>query len=224
MYNKKGFITFDLAKAKEHAAKYKSATGKTLEFSQPVDPSAEAQASAKLFQQMMKKAGITMNISNEDTATITAKAFPSPDSGKVNEYQLYPTTLFEGVGSEFTLPFLQSNSFANPNNSTLKGLGALAPLFGAFGRVINPARFADPAQDALVWGAQYATTDRQAKLKAVTEYVQKTAGVLPGPSLQYGFAFGAKVKGYDKYVLASGGRGKAVTNAGVNWVGVYIEK
>jgi len=229
MYNKNGFITFNLAKAKEHVAKYKAATGKDLTFTQPVDTSAEAQASAKLFQQMMKKAGITMNISTEDTATITAKAFPAPTSGKVNTYQFYPTTLFEGTGTAFTLPFLQSNSFSAPNNLQLRGIAAsspaLAQLFGAFGRVINPARFADPQQDALVWGAQYETgATRGAKLKALTKYLQETAAVLPAPSLQYGAAFSAKVKGYDTFTLASGGRGKAITNAGPAWVGVYLEK
>ena len=225
MYNKNGFITFNLAKAKEHAAKYKAATGKVLTFTQPVDTSAEAQASAKLFAQMMKAAGIVMNISTEDTATITAKAFPSPSSGQVNSYQFYPTTLFEGTGTAFTLPFLQSNSFSAPGNNQLKGLGALAPLFGGFGRAINPARFADPQQDALVWGAQYDTgATRAGKLKALTKYLQETAAVLPGPSLQYGAAFSAKVKGYDTFTLASGGRGKAITNAGPAWVGVYLEK
>jgi len=226
MYNKKGFISFNLAKAREHVAKYKAATGKDLTFSQPADTSAESQASAKLFQQMMKRAGITMNISTEDTATITAKAFPSPTSGQVNTYQLYPTTLFEGTGTAFTLPFLQSNSFTAPNNLTLRGLGALAPLFGAFGRAINPARFADPKQDALVWAAQYSPdkASRPAKLRALTAYLQETAAVLPAPSIQYGFAFNSKVKGYDTFTLASGGRGKAMTNAGAAWVGVYLEK
>jgi peptide/nickel transport system substrate-binding protein len=225
MYNKKGFVSFNLAKAKQHAAKYTAATGKTLTFSQPADVSADSQASAKLFQQMMKKAGITMNISTEDTATITAKAFPTPGTG-FNSYQLYPTTLFEGTGTSFTLPFIQSNSFRAPGNLTLAGLGALAPTFGAFGAVINPGRVADPEQDKLVWAAQYSPdkASRTAKLKAVTEYVQKTAGVLPAPSIQYGFAFNSKVKGYNTFTLASGGRGKAMTNAGAAWVGVYLEK
>ena len=225
MYNTKNFISFDLAKAKEHAAKYKAATGKTLTFSQPADTSAESQASAKLFQQMMKAAGITMNITTEDTATITAKAFPSPTSGQVNTYQLYPTTLFEGTGTAFTLPFLQSNGFLAPNNRQLAGLGALAPLFGAFGRAINPARFADAQQDTLVWGAQFDTTaQRRAKLRQLTEYLQKTAAVLPAPSIQYGAAFASNVKGYDTFTLVSGGRGKAITNAGPSWIGVYLEK
>ncbi len=225
MYNEKSFITYDLAKAKAAVAAYKKDTGKDLTFTTPADTSPEAQASAKLVKQMMKAAGITMNISTEDTATITSKAFPSPSSGKVNEYQLYPTTLFEGTGTSFTLPFLQSNSFAAPNNQFLAGMGALAPLFGGFGRVINPARFADKTQDALVWAAQYDTTaTRKANLLKLTEYLQSTAAVLPGPSIQYGWAFNENVKGYEKFQLAAGGAPKPVSNAGAAWVGVYIEK
>ncbi len=225
MYNEKSFITYDLAKAKAAVAAYKKDTGKDLTFTTPADTSPEAQASAKLVKQMMKAAGLTMNISTEDTATITAKAFPSPSSGKVNEYQLYPTTLVEGTGTSFTLPFLQSNSFAAPNNQFLAGMGALAPLFGGFGRVINPARFADKTQDALVWAAQYDTTaTRKANLLKLTEYLQSTAAVLPGPSIQYGWAFNENVKGYEKFQLAAGGAPKPVSNAGAAWVGVYIEK
>lgn len=225
MYNEKSFITYDLAKAKAAVAAYKKDTGKDLTFSVPADTSPEAQASAKLVKQMMKAAGIMMNISTEDTATITSKAFPSPSSGKVNEYQLYPTTLFEGTGTSFTLPFLQSNSFAAPNNQFLAAMGALAPLFGGFGRVINPARFADKTQDALVWAAQYDTTaTRKANLLKLTEYLQSTAAVLPGPSIQYGWAFNENVKGYEKFQLAAGGAPKPISNAGAAWVGVYIEK
>ena len=225
MYNTAGFIKYDLAKAKAAAAAYKRDTGKNLSFQLPADTSAEAQASAKAFAQIMRKAGITVNILTQDTATITTNAFPSPASGRVNPYQMYPTTLFEGTGTGFILPFIQSNGYTAPGNLTLRATGALAPLFGGFGRLINPARFSDPAQDALVWAAQFDTTSaRRAKLKAVTKYMQENAAVLPVPSIQYLYGFNANLKGFDTFVLASGGRGRAMTNAGVNWTGVYLEK
>ena len=225
MFNTAGFVKYDLAKAKQYVAAYKAETGKDLSFQLPADTSAEAQASAKAFAQIMKKAGITVNILTQDTATITSTAFPSPTSGRVNTYQMYPTTLFEGTGTGFILPFIQSNGYAAPGNQTLQATGALAPLFGGFGRLINPARFSDPAQDALVWGAQFDTTAaRRTKLKAVTKYLQETAGVLPVPSIQYLYGFNKNLKGFDTFILAAGGRGRAMTNAGVNWTGVYLEK
>jgi hypothetical protein len=33
-----------------------------------------------------------------------------------------------------------------------------------------------------------------------------------------------KLKGWDKFTLASGGAGVPMTNAGINFVGVYLEK
>jgi ABC-type transport system substrate-binding protein len=228
-YNKAGFITFDLAKAKQYVAAYKAETGKDLTFTLPADPSAESQASAKTFAQIMKKAGITVNISTEDTATITANAFPSPSTGKTNPYQMYPTTLFEGTGTEFTLPFVQSNAFSAPGNLFLPGLtrasAALGGLFKNFGAIINPARLNDPALDALVWKAQFDTTStRTANVKAVTKYLQEQAVVLPAPTLGYSTGMSKKLKGWDKFTLASGGAGVPMTNAGINFVGVYLEK
>jgi ABC-type transport system substrate-binding protein len=229
MFNKAGFITYNLAKAKQYATAYKAETGKALTFTLPADPSSESQAGAKTFAQIMKKAGITVNIATEDTATITAKAFPTPSSGQVNPYQMYPTTLFEGTGAEFTLPFIQSNSFNAPGNLFLGGLtrssAALGFVFKNFGAVINPSRLNDPALDALVWKAQFDTTNsRRANLKAVTKYVQEQAVVLPGPTLGYATGLSKKLKGWDKFTLASGGAGIPMTNAGINFTGVYLEK
>ena len=225
MFNPQGFPQFDLAKAKAAVAAYKKDTGKDLTFQLPADTSAESQASAKAFAQIMKKAGITVSILTQDTATITSSAFPSPVSGKVNPYQMYPTTLFEGTGTSFTLPFLVSNSFQAPNNLTLRVLPAsAAALFGGFGRLINPARFSDPTQDSLVWSAQFDTTSaRRTKLRAATKYIQENAMVLPMPTIQYLYGFTSNMKGFETFTLASGGRGRAMTNSGVNWTGVYLE-
>lgn len=224
MFNPQGFITFDLAKAKAAVAAYKAETGKNLTFQLPSDTSAEAQASAKAFAQIMKKAGITVSILTQDTATITSSAFPSPTSGKVNPYQMYPTTVFEGTGTSFTLPFLVSNMFTAPNNRTIASLGALGVFFGAFGRAINPGRFTDTTQDSLVYAGWYDTTSaRRTKLRAATKYIQENAMVLPAPTIQYLFGFSSNMKGFDTFTLASGGRGRPMTNSGVNWTGVYIE-
>lgn len=228
-YNTAGFVKYSPAKAKQYLAKYKAETGKNLTFTLPADPSAESQASAKTFAQIMKRAGITVNISTEDTATITAKAFPSPTTGQVNPYQMYPTTLFEGTGTEFTLPFIQSNSFNAPGNLFLGGLtrasAQLGFLFKNFGAAINPSRLNDPKLDALVWKAQFdITKSRTANLKAVTKYLQEKAVVLPAPTSGFATGMSKKLKGWDRFTLASGGAGLPMTNAGINWVGVYLQK
>ncbi|MEN9300668.1 MAG: hypothetical protein RLZZ254_449 [Actinomycetota bacterium] len=219
MFNQQGFPKFDLAKAKEYVAAYKKDTGKDLAFQLPADTSAESQASAKAYAQIMRRAGITVNILTQDTATITKTAFPTPGTG-VNTYQMYPTTLFEGTGTSFTLPFLQSNGFRAPGNLSTRAIPALA----LFGGAINPARFSDTTLDSLVWAAQFDTTsDRRNKLRAATKYIQENAMVQPMPTIQYVYSFASNMKGFDTFTLASGGRGRAMTNSGVNWTGVYIE-
>jgi len=223
-YVKAGFPTYDLEKAKKYVEAYTKETGKALTYSTPADPSAESQANAKVAQQIMKKAGITMNISTEDTATITAKAFPRPGTG-VNTYQAYPTLLFEGDGVEFIFPFMVKNMFGTPNNKLTAGLGPFAPTFLAFGALINPGRTSDAALDTAVHSAWYDTTSgRNAKIKAAVKYYQENAFSLHGTHLAYFTGVNKKLKGWDTFFLASGGKGIPMTNAGINFTGLYIEK
>ena len=227
-YTRAGFPTYNLAKAKQYVAAYKKETGKNLVFTQPADTSAESQASAKATQQILKKAGITMNISTEDTATITAKAFPTPGTG-FNAYQAYPTLLFEGDGVEFTFPFMVRNMFMTPNNKLVAGLGGPRSLAGgtflAFGALINPGRTADAALDAAVFSAWYDTTSgRNAKIRAAMKYYQENAFSIAGTSQTHFTGVNKKLKGWDTYFLAGGGKGFPMTNAGINYTGLYLEK
>ena len=224
MHNKAGFLKHDVKKAKEYAAAYKAETGKDLTFQLNADTSAESQANAKAAQQILKKSGINTTVLVEDIATQVAKAFPATAEilqGKLNPYQAYPVLLFEGRGTSFTLPFVQSNVFRAPGNGKL----ALTPLFSAIGAGLNVTRHRDAALDELVWSAlSDVTKARTAKLKAITKYIQENAVLIPTPTQQYGFGFSKKLKGFDKFILASGGQGRPMTNAGVNWTGVYIEQ
>jgi len=227
-YVQAGFPTYDLAKAKKYVAAYKAETGKNLTYTVPADTSAESQANAKAAQQIMKKAGITMNISTEDTATITAKAFPSPGTG-VNPYQAYPTLLFEGDGVEFVFPFMVRNMFLTPNNKLVAALGGSASAGGramlGFGLLINPGRTSDTALDAAVQAAWYDTTSgRNAKIKAAVKYYQENGFSLHGTHMAYYTGVNKKLKGWETFFLASGGKGIPMTNAGINFTGLYIEK
>ena len=77
MYNTKGFIQYDLKKAKAAAAAYKTETGLDLEFSFPYTAgSTESLANASLIQKYMTEAGIKMNLLPLTTAEIIQRAFP----------------------------------------------------------------------------------------------------------------------------------------------------
>ena len=224
MHNKAGFLKFDTKKSKAFQAAYTKDTGKKLTVQLVATTSADSKANAQAAKTILKKAGIESTLLVEDGATQVANAFPGPTQvaqGKFNPYQAYPVLLFEGEGTGFILPFLSPNVFREPGNDFLK----LVPDFIAFGVSLNVTRHTDAALSALVWGAKQDTTSARAgKLKAVTKYVQENAVVVPTPTLSYTYAFNSKLKGFDKFTLAAGGAGIAMTNAGVTWTGVYVQK
>lgn len=225
MYNKQGYLKTDIKKSKQFQAAYKTETGKDLSVELNATMSAESLANAKAVQQILKKAGITATINQEDGATQVAKAFPgaaSAAAGKLNPYQAYPVLLFEGTGTGFILPFISPNVFKEPGNlsTTVK-----TPLLAAVGMALNVTRHADTALATQVWDAKAdITSARNTKLKAVTKYLQENAVVVPTPTLAYTFGFSSKIQGFSKFKLASGGLGIPMTNAGINWTGVYVTK
>ena len=94
------------------------------------------------------------------------------------------------------------------------------------GLSLNTTRHKDTARDALIWAAagETNTAKRAAAWKAVTKYTQENAFNIPVPGQQYGVTTSKKLKGYDKFTLASGGAGIAIANFGINYSGVYLEK
>jgi ABC-type transport system substrate-binding protein len=225
MYNKAGYLKTDIKKSKQFQAAYKGDTGKDLTVELTATMSAESMANAKAVQQILKKAGIKSTINQEDGATQVAKAFPgaaNAAAGKLNPYQAYPVLLFEGNGTGFILPFISPNVFKEPGNlsTTVK-----TPLLAAVGMALNVTRHSDTALASLVWDAKAdITSARATKLKAVTKYLQENAVVVPTPTLAYTFGFSSKLQGFSKFKLASGGLGIPMTNAGINWTGVYVTK
>jgi peptide/nickel transport system substrate-binding protein len=219
MYNTKGFKKFSLANAKAELAKYKAATGKDLEFTLPVAETTASLANAKAIQQIMAKAGIKVTLNQETGSAIVAKAFPAPGTSAGNPYQALPILLFEGQGTAFTIPFLVSNTANDVGN--FSGKGPLAGL-AAFYPLLSLTRPKNAAVDKALFDAR--ATGTSAALKSATEVVQNAAIVVPTPTLTYFYGLNPKLKGFDTYTLAAGGKGKAMTNAGINWTGVYVSK
>jgi peptide/nickel transport system substrate-binding protein len=216
MYNKAGLKTYNLANAKTEAAAYKAATGKDLAFTLPVAETTASMANAKAIQQIMAKAGIAVTLNQETGSAIVAKAFPTPGTSLGNPYQALPILLFEAEGTTFTIPFLVSNTAADTGN--MMGFTGLKPFYG----LLSLTRHKNTAVDKALFDARAAGT--KAAFAAATEIVQNNAMVIPTPTLQYFFGLNAKLKGFDTFYLASGGKGKPMTNAGINWTGVYISK
>ncbi len=95
-----GMITFDLAKAKEKVAKYKTETGKDLAISLPIADSTESAASGALTCDFMKAAGIACTL----MAPVTSTAYILRGFGL--QQQLTNFNVLSGPYAEFGLLFL----------------------------------------------------------------------------------------------------------------------
>jgi ABC-type transport system substrate-binding protein len=228
LYNKAGYIKYDLAKAKAAVAAYETGTGKKLEFTINVAVGdSGGMDNAKFLVAMWKKAGMTVSINNSYTsAELVAKVYPSAGDvaqGKLNPFQLTNINVYENRGTDFILPFLPSNAFGEPGNIKAAQTGGAVLAVGA---QLQPLRHKDAAFDALIWAAAKETNaaNRIAAWKAVTKYVQENAYNIPIPGQQYGVFLNKKLMGTDRFILASGGQGIAMSNFGVNYTGAYLQK
>jgi ABC-type transport system substrate-binding protein len=228
MYNKAGAIKFDLAKAKAAVKAYEAETGKKLEFTMQVATGDTGGLdNTKFVAAMFKKAGMNVTVSQTfSSAELVAKVYPGAADvaqGKLNPFQFNTLNLYENKGTDFILPFLPSNVFTEPGNTKGAESGGLLTLIGMS---LNTTRHKDTARDALIWAAagETNTAKRAAAWKAVTKYIQENAFNIPVPGQQYGVTASKKLKGYDKFILASGGQGIPMSNFGINYAGVYLEK
>jgi ABC-type transport system substrate-binding protein len=228
MYNKAGYLKFDLVKAKAAVAAYKAETGKDLEFAiQVAVGDTGGMDNAKYLVAMWKKAGMTVTINNSYTsAELVSLVYPGAAAvaqGKLNPFQLANLNVYENKGTDFILPFLPSNSFTEPGNVKAAQTGGAVLAIGA---QLQPARHSDKAYDTLIWAAasEIDPAKRTAAWKAVTKYNQENAYNIPIPGQQYGVFLSKKLMGTDKFILASGGQGIAMSNFGINYTGAYLEK
>jgi hypothetical protein len=56
------------------------------------------------------------------------------------------------------------------------------------------------------------------------KYYQENAFSIAGTSQTHFTGVNKKLKGWDTYFLAGGGKGFPMTNAGINYTGLYLEK
>ena len=223
MYNKTGFTKFNLAKAKEHAAKYKAATGKDIEAVFPyTSGSVDSLANATLIQQFAAAAGIKLTLLPQTTAEIITKFFPF-------QYQVGALTLAEGLGSSFTAPFLFTDAShgnaANPLTAASKLSPALAAL-AVLPRILNITASTDTTLDQILVDARATpiASQKKALYKQATQRIQELAYATNVSFTRYMLVYGKKVQGVNELKLLSGGNRRPVTNFGVDLTGVWVEK
>ena len=212
MYNEKGFIQYDLKKAKDAAAAYKTETGKDLEFSFPYTAgSTESLANATQIQKYMTAAGIKMNLLPLTTAEIIQRAFPQ-------QFQAMALLLMEGAGTAFIAPFITSDT-SGGNQTHILRKTPLAVLYG----ILNLSAFTDTVSEDLIWQAK--AEPNAAKRKALygkaTQQIQTEARLTTISYQKYALAYRTNVKGVGELGLTQGGQRKLMTNFGIDFTGVW---
>jgi peptide/nickel transport system substrate-binding protein len=212
MYNEKGYIQYDLKKAKDAVAAYKAETGKDLEFSFPYTAgSTESLANATQIQKYMTAAGIKMNLTPLTTAEIIQRAFPQ-------QFQAMALLLMEGSGTAFIAPFIISDtSGGNPNHVLAK-----TPLRILYG-ILNLSAFTDTVSEELIWAAKAEANPakRKALYAKATQQIQTEAHLTNIAYQKYALAYRTNVKGVGELGLVNGGKRKLMTNFGIDFTGVW---
>ena len=229
MYTKKGFATYDNQKAKDALALCLSETGKAdLTFSIPSDQSAVSYANVKLIAQQLADVGITMNIVQKESYLIIGEAF---NAAKGNQYDAILILLMEGTDVSFNLPFLVTNSFVTGFTARTS---ALKPLLGS---ILSLTRHTDTKVDELLYKAHALPNGvngnggSAAEKKAVkdayaaaTEYIQSQHLITSVAHGYYNMFTTKSVKNIGKTPGPSGKTQRVITNWGIDWTGVYLQK
>lgn len=222
MYTTKGYAGYNLALAKKFSAAYTTETGKTLEFSFPyVSASADSTASAILYQQMWQAAGMKVNLMSITVADAIVKAFPL-------QYQILPLLLMEGTRTGFIIPFVVSDtSGGNPTHflrATSKLSPALAGLVGFYG-ILNISSFTDTVSEKLMFAgrAEQNLVKKKKLYQQGMQRLQEEAHLTNIAFTQYSLT-SKKLGGIGTLSLAAGGQRRLITNFGIDWTGVYLDK
>lgn len=215
MYTTRGYIKYNLAKAKDAAAAYKATTGKVLEFTIPVDVSSTSQSNGKFMQEMMAKAGIKLNLVTQETALIIQTAFNTKTGG--NDYDALSLLLLEGTDASYNLPFLVTNAYPATSTNTAK---ALKPVFGA---LLGLSHHSDTTVDTSLYAGQAAQTKAGAitAFKEATARIQSEALIVPTMRQYYSVFTTKKLHGIGKLKLEATKTQRVVTNWGIDWTGVW---
>ena len=214
MYNTRGYLRFNLNKAKAAVQAYKQETGKkTLSFTFPHDTSAQSLTLAKELQRQWQRAGMKVRLQSVETALFLKQAFNT--AAYNNAYQANYTTLLEGTDTTFTIPFLASNVFTGRTDAFATNLGK------TLGQLLSLTHHKNTAIDLAFWKAQ--ASGSSADFKAVTKLIQDDNLVVPMGSFAYSVFVGGKVEGVGTAKFPSGARRKAVNNFGIDFANVSLK-
>jgi YVTN family beta-propeller protein len=223
MYTTEGFTEYNLNLARQLVAEFKSETGlPSLEVTIPSTTSSIDYSIWASLQSMWADAGIVLNIIQEESAIIIAKAVNAGRLGaEQNFYDLVPLTMSFGSESGYNSMFFRSDAF-NPN-TTNPSFPSGSVHRTKLATVINFSHQPDNIMDQKLLEAHAQPTLKLAgvKYREAIKHYQQNAYAIP---VVNGFltAFTSKrIAGIGTSYLATGVPEKFMNAGGPNWSVVY---
>jgi ABC-type transport system substrate-binding protein len=220
MFNTAGTPKYNVAKAKEFAAKCNTDLGAAAPFKLTLyaDSSSQSQKNIKFIGDMLAKADIQLNATNiEESAVLVSKIY----RGGGNLFDFAEGTPAEGDAIGYIVPFFLSKAFPtdskNPMAATAYGKG--------YNTVIALGGHGDVTMDNLFYAAMADTNKTTAKAKwaAATKYLQENA--LAIPATHGGFWMftnnSSKLLGIGALKNPDGSKPSLMETKGFEWTGIY---
>lgn len=239
MYSTKGFLTYNLTKAKAAFAKCLTDSGKTsIDIALPADKTNASLLNSKEVARQLTKVGFNATVATQqDSTDIISTAF---NAGSGNQYKMINILLLEGTDVGFNLPFLISNAYDAKSTNPLKALYGATPPPGLpkLGGILNLARHEDTTVDDLLWAGRAVAPKANGQLdmkaagplfKKATEYIQSES-IITSLAHQYVSIFTSKkvggvgeLKTPGTATRPAGFTPRIVTNWGIQYTGLYLK-
>jgi YVTN family beta-propeller protein len=233
LHSSSDHIPYDLAKAKAYKAAYVveggSGPGGGVPFSVtiPSDTSSSSVAKANFLKTMWEQAGITTNVSIEESAVIIAKAFNAAGGTAQNAYEVIRlVSTFSSESSSQDTVYLRSDSF-NPGTTNDLGLGTTGvALAGILGTVLNLSHHGNSLVDTKLLDARAQLTRKSAatKFRSALSYYQSQAYAIPLTNGFLALFADRQIEGFGTNYLPSGHQAMLMSSGGPDWSTVYVAR
>ena len=226
MYTTSGFLQYNLKKAQDAFKTCLTEAGVTsIDIALPADKSNNSFLNSKEVARQLKKVGFNATVATQQDSTDIITTALNPTG---NKYKMINILLLEGTDVGFNAPFLLSNGFDAGNSNSLGNF-----YKGTLGQILNLSRHSDTKVDELFWEARKIAPKSNGQLdmkasgpafKAATKYIQEQ-NIITSLSHQYVSIFTTKKVGGVGTLKTPGGKTpRVVTNWGIQYAGVYLNK
>ena len=235
MYTTKGFLQYNLTKAKAAFKQCLTDAGvSTIDIALPADKSNTSYLNSKEVARQLSAVGFKATVATQqDSTEIISTAF---NAAQGNQYKVINILLLEGTDVGFNLPFLVADAYRGGTNQLEAAYGSDCPVstcMAKLGGILNLNRHSDAKVAELGWAGravapksngQINMATAGVKFKEMTKYIQEQS-LMTSIAHQYVSIFTTKkVGGVGTLKTPSGKTPRVVTNWGIQYAGLYLKK